>query len=104
MRSIARFRAVILWACSRFFPSAPGFTAVSLDGSSFFSLIFFFYFYLYIIIMFYYLHRGVSSTFTFLFFFSFFFLFFLGFIWRGGRLIYIWGGLPGQEGQWTQWI
>ena len=38
MRSIARFRAVILWACSRFFPSAPGFTAVSLDGSSFFLL------------------------------------------------------------------
>lgn len=38
MRSIARFRAVILWACSRFFPSAPGFNAVSLDGSSFFLL------------------------------------------------------------------
>ena len=60
---------------SFFFPSAPGFTAVSLDGSSFSSLIFFFYFYLYIIIMFYYLHCGFSSTFTFLFSFPFSFYF-----------------------------
>lgn len=41
MRSTTRFRAVIPRFCSRFFlPSAPGFTAVSLAGSSFFSLIF----------------------------------------------------------------
>lgn len=102
MRSIARFRAVIPWSCSRFFffrlplvlPLCPS------PAAPFFLLIFF-YFYLYIIIMFYYLHRSFSSPFTFLFLFLFIFL---GFIWRGGRLIYIWGGLPGQKGQWTQWI
>lgn len=104
MRSTTRFRAVIPRFCSRFFlPSAPGFTAVSLAGSSFFSL-FFFYFYLYIIIMFYYLHRGFFLPFHFSFFLYLFLFIFLGFIWRGGCLIYIWGGLPGQKGQWAQWI
>lgn len=101
MRSIARFRAVILWSCSRFFSVCPWFyRCVPRRQLLFFSYLFF-YFYLYIIIMFYYLHRGFSSSFTFLFLFLFIFL---GFIWRGGRLIYIWGGLPGQKGQWTQWI
>lgn len=98
MRSTTRFRAVIPRFCSRFFlPSAPGFTAVSLAGSSFFSLIF---------LLFLSIYYNYVLLFTPRFFLPFHFSFFLylflfifpGFIWRGGCLIYIWGGLPGQKG------
>lgn len=104
MRSIARFRAVIPWSCSRFFlPSAPGFTTVSLAGSSFFSLNFLLFlsiYYNYVLLF----TSQLFLPFHFSFFLFFFLFIFLGFIWHGGRLIYIWGGLSGQKGQWTQWI
>lgn len=104
MRSTTRFRAVIPWSCNRFFSSIrPWFYHCVPRRSSFFSLNFLLFlsiYYNYVLLF----TPQLFLPFHFSFFLFLFLFIFLGFIWRGGQLIYIWGGLPGQKGQWTQWI